>query len=336
MKKAIISLSLVLALGLTACGGAGTTPSSTDSSSSGDLNSTVVASSSSTSEKPTVLKIGVVGENNEQWDYIKTELAKENVDLQLVKFADYSLPNQALADGEIDLNAFQHYAFLEKDIESRGLDLTVIGETLIAPLGIYSSSITDLEQLSDGDKVAIPSDATNGGRALILLQSAGLIEVDPSVGYLPEKKDITSNPKNLEIIEVEAAQTPGLLPDVAIAVINGGHATDNGLSPLTDSLYLEQVVAGSDNPYINIIVARTADVDNPLYKHVVELYQTDEVATIITDAYQGAFLPAWTTTTTESDSTASQASTDSQSEVSTADDTAASEVSGEVSSEVAA
>lgn len=240
-----------------------------------------------------VIKIGVVGENNEQWQPVINNLAKEGITVELVKFSEYSLPNQALADGEIDLNAFQHYAYLNKEIEDKNLDLTVIGETIIAPLGIYSDKIKDISELKDGDKVAIPSDATNGGRSLKLFESAGIIKVNPDAGYMPTLSDITENPLNLEFYEVEAAQTPSLLPDVAAAIINGGHAIDAGLFPLEDSIYLETVKEGEENPYINIIVARTKDKDNELYKKVVDAYHTDEVAKVVEETYKGSYLPAW-------------------------------------------
>eukprot|EP00899_Mesostigma_viride_P004372 jgi/Mesvir1/13936/Mv02942-RA.1 len=193
----------------------------------------------------------------------------------------YSQPNQALADGEIDLNAFQHYAYLNQDISDRGFDLSVIGETIIAPLGIYSKKISSVNEIPAGGKIAIPSDATNGGRALKLLEAAGLIKVDEAAGYTPNLDDITENPKKIEIIEVEAAQTPRLLEDVDASVINGGHAVDAGFIPKNDAIYLEEVKEGSDNPYINVIVARTEDKDNEIYKKIVEAYRTDEVANII-------------------------------------------------------
>lgn len=243
--------------------------------------------------EPVTVKLGVVGENNEQWEPVIEALAKENITLELVKFADYSLPNQALADGEIDLNAFQHYAYLNNEIADKGLDLTVIGETIIAPLGLYSDKIKDVSELKEGDKIAIPSDATNGGRALKVLEAAGVITVDPEAGYTPVLSDITDNPLNLEFIEVEAANTPSLLPDVAAAIINGGHAVDNGLFPEEDAIYLETVQEGSDNPYINIIVARTADKDNEIYKRIVEEYRTGAVAKVIEEVYKGAYIPTW-------------------------------------------
>ncbi|MCL1964606.1 MAG: MetQ/NlpA family ABC transporter substrate-binding protein [Firmicutes bacterium] len=243
--------------------------------------------------EPVTVKIGVVGENNEQWDVISKALKAEGIEIELVRFSDYSLPNQALADGEIGLNAFQHYAFLENQKQSLGLDLIAIGETLIAPLGLYSKKISGIEELKEGDKIALPNDATNEGRALKILESAGLIAVDPDAGYLPELSDITQNDLNLEFVEVEAAQTAGLLPDVAAAFINGGHAVDNGYYPATDAILLETVKEGSDNPYINIIAARTDDKDNEVYKKIVEAYHTDAVAEIFATTYKGAYLPAW-------------------------------------------
>ncbi len=244
-------------------------------------------------ETPTVVKLGVVGETHEAWQPAIKSLAAQGIELQLVSFSDYTMPNQALADGEIDINSFQHYAFLRNDCEKNGYDLTVIGETLIAPLGVYSRKISDLSELKKGDKIAIPSDTTNGGRSLKVLESAGLIEVDPAAGYTPFVTDITSNPLELEFVEVEASLTAGLLPDVAAALINGGHAVDNGFIPAQDAIYLEPVADGADNPYINVIVARTADKDNETYKKVVAAYQTDETARIIEEQYKGSYITVW-------------------------------------------
>ena len=253
---------------------------------------TLSACAAKDSEKKTV-KLGVVGENNEQWQPVIDALADEDVTLEIVTFADYNMPNQALADGEIDLNAFQHYAFLNNQIKEKGYDLTAIGETIIAPLGIYSQKITDVSQFAEGDKIAIPNDATNGGRSLKLLESAGLITVDPDAGYTPTVKDITDNPLSLDIIEVDAANTASLLPDVTASIINGGNAVDNGLIPSDDAIYLESVDKDSDNPYINIIVARTEDKDDELLNHIVDLYHTDKVKQVIAEQYKGSYLPVW-------------------------------------------
>ncbi len=281
IKKFVsILLAITLAVSLVGC-------------SSNSAQAPAATSSEPAKEEAVTVKLGVVGENNEQWEPVIAALAKENIKLELVKFADYTLPNQALADGEIDLNAFQHYAFLNNEVKDKGLELTAIGETIIAPLGLYSKKIKSVSELKEGDKIAIPNDATNGGRSLKVLEAAGLIKVKPEAGYLPTVNDIIENPKKLEFIEVEAAQTSSLLPDVAAAIINGGHAVDAGLFPQTDAIYLETVAPGSDNPYINIIVARTADKDKDVYKKVVDAFRTDEVAEVIKTAYKGAYLPTW-------------------------------------------
>ena len=245
-------------------------------------------------DKPAqVVKVGVVGENNEQWKPIIDKFAKEGIAIQIVVFGDYTMPNQALADGDIDLNSFQHYAFLNNQIRDKGYKLTPIADTFIAPLGLYSRKVKSLSELRNGDRIAIPSDATNGGRSLKVLESAGLIKVDPAKGYVPEVADIVENRLNLQFVQVEAAQTAGLLPDVAAAIINGAHALDHGLNPVRDSIYLETQSQGSGNPYVNILVARTADKDNPLYKRVADAYQTDEVRKIIETVYKGAYMPAF-------------------------------------------
>lgn len=251
------------------------------------------AKTENTEGKNKVVKVGVVGENTDQWKPVIKNLEEEGITLEIVTFSDYSQPNQALADKEIDLNSFQHYAYLNQDIKDRNLDLSVIGETLIAPLGVYSSKIKSLDELKDGDSIAIPSDATNGGRALKVLESAGVIKVNEAAGYTPTLSDITQNPKNIKFVEVEAAQTPRLLADVAAALINGGHAVDAGFIPSEDAIYLEKVEAGKENPYINVIVARTEDKDNELYKKVVEAYRTDEVEAVIKEVYKGSYIPTW-------------------------------------------
>ena len=263
-----------MALGLTACGSsqkADTSAESTKADASSAADESTKAGESSKAEGDTTIKIGVVGENNEQWTPVIDAMAKEGITVELVKFADYSLPNRALNDGEIDLNAFQHKAYLANDIKDNGYKIEAIGDTIVAPLGVYSKKIADLSELKDGDTIAIPSDATNGGRALKVLESAGVIKVNPDAGYTPTL----------------------LLPDVAAAVINGGHAVDNGLNPENDSIFLEKVQEGTDNPYVNVIVARSEDKDNENYKKIVKAYQSDDVKKVIEDVYKGAYLPAW-------------------------------------------
>jgi D-methionine transport system substrate-binding protein len=252
-----------------------------------------VFSAGSNQQGNKVIKVGVVGESNDQWKPIIANLAKEGITIQLVVFGDYTIPNQSLADGDIDLNSFQHYAFLNNQIKNKGYKLTAIADTFLAPLGLYSKKIKSLSELKNGDKIAIPSDPTNGGRSLKVLETAGLIKVNPAKGYVPELADITENRLSIQFVQVEAAQTAGLLPDVAAAIINGQHALDHGFNPTRDSIYLETQTKGSNNPYVNILVARTADKDNPLYKKVADYYHTDEVKKIFETVFRGAYVPAW-------------------------------------------
>ena len=275
MKKILaLALTLALALPLAACGG--------DSG------------SASTSQEGgvTEVTVGVVGASNGQWDTVNELLADEGIHVTLVEFSDYKLPNEALNNGDVDLNAFQHKEYFFNEVETLGYELSVLGDTIIAPLSLYSNYITDISELKEGDKIAVPSDPTNEGRCFKILESAGVLEVDPAAGYTPEITDITANPLNLEFIEVEAANTASLLPDVTAAFINGAHAVDNGLN-VEDAVYTEQVQAGSDNPYINILACRTEDLENEVYQKVLAAYQSDETAKAIEEIFQGTYIPAW-------------------------------------------
>lgn len=282
MKKSFITvlgLTLALTLGLTAC-------------SSGTSEETT------TEDGKTIVKVGVVGEYNAQWDTVNELLADDGIEVELVKFTDYAAPNRALNDGEIDLNAFQHKAFLANDVQQNGYEIEAIGDTIIAPLSIYNNKdkISSVEEIKDGDIIAIPSDLTNGGRALKLLEKAGLIECDPAKGYVPTKADITKYNVQIEILEAESATLANLLPDCTAALINGGNAFTAGLNPANDAIFTEDVNPETNEAtpdLINVIAARSADVDNEVYNKVVDAYHTEEVRQTIEEAYQGAFICAW-------------------------------------------
>ncbi|AEF80694.1 MetQ/NlpA family ABC transporter substrate-binding protein [Leadbettera azotonutricia] len=240
-----------------------------------------------------VVKIGIVGDAADQWKPVIAKLAAEGIKIELVEFTEYVQPNRALQDGEIDLNSFQHYAYLNNEIKTKGYSLTAIGETLLAPLGLYSQKIKSVGEIKAGDKIALPNDVVNGGRSFRVLEKAGLIKIPESAGPTPSKLDITENPLNLEFVEVEAAQTPRVLPDVTAAFINGGHAVNAGLNPERDSIALEKQDGGGQNPYINVIAARTDRKDDPVFKRIVNEYRTDAVKEVLQTVYKGAFTPAW-------------------------------------------
>lgn len=239
-----------------------------------------------------IIKLGVNGSEDKLWKHIKEELEKEGITLEIVSFGDYTRPNIALAEGEIDINSFQHYAFFNKFIEERDLDLTAIGETIIAPLGLYSEKIKDPSEFKDGDKIAIPNDETNGGRSLVLLQTAGVLKLKEGSGNVPSLEDIEENKLNIEFIEVDAANTERTLGDVTAAIINSGMAVDAGLMPSEDAIFLEPVDENS-KPYINIIASRTEDKDNEVLNRVVDLYRTDEVEKIVEELYKGSQSITW-------------------------------------------
>lgn len=168
---------------------------------------------SADNEENTTVQLGVIGADTDVWDDVQERLADDGIDLEYVEFTEYSQPNRALESGDIDLNSFQHQDFLDNYNEERGTDLVSIGNTVNAPLGIYSEQITDLNELEDGAEIAIPDDVTNGGRALKLLQTADLITIDEEVQN-PTTSDIIENPQDLEITELEASQTARAMEDV--------------------------------------------------------------------------------------------------------------------------
>ncbi len=235
-------------------------------------------------------------EYNAQWDTINELLKDDGIQVELMKFTDYD-SDRALNDGEIDLNAFQHKAFLANDVAQKGYDIVDIGDTIIAPLSIYNNKkkISSIEEIKDGDVIAIPSDLTNGGRALKLLEGSRFYQMIGK-GYVPTKADISEYKVKIDIKEAESATLANILPDCAAAIINGGNAFTAGLNPVEDSIYTENVDPSTNEAVpqlINVIAARTADRDNEVYKKIVDAYHTPEVKKTIEDEYKGAFICAW-------------------------------------------
>lgn len=220
---------------------------------------------------------------------IQPLLAKEGVDLKIVEFTDYVKPNLALSDKELDANFFQHKPYLDKFVAERGLKLEEACKVHLEPMGVYSHKIQDLKDLKDGSKVAIPNDPTNGGRALLILQKAGLITLKDANNITSTVADIATNPKNLKFVELEAAQIPRSVDDVDIAVINTNFALEGGFNPLKNALFLE----AKDSPYANILVVRAGDQNRPEIQKLIKALQSPEVKKFIEDKYQGAILPSF-------------------------------------------
>lgn len=236
------------------------------------------------------IKVGTIAGPETVLMEVAREVAKERygLDINIVEFTDYTTPNTALNDGSIDANAMQTLAYFEATLAAKGYDLTSIGVTFIYPMGIYSSKITDLARLKDKATVAIPSDPSNEERALLLLERAGLITLNETSGNTTPS-DIRSNPKNLTMRVLEAAQLPRVLPDVDIAVINTNYAVPAGLSPARDAIFIE----GEDSPYVNIIAVRTADKDDEKMQQLVAAYQSQAVIDKAEELFNGQAIPAW-------------------------------------------
>jgi D-methionine transport system substrate-binding protein len=242
----------------------------------------------------TKVKVGVTGEIYQDiWGPAITELAAEGIDVELISFSDYTLPNAALDAGEVDLNTFQHYNYLNNEIKTKGYKITAIADTFLASMSVYSKKIENLGELKKGDKIAIPNDVINTGRALLVLQGAGIVKVDPGKGNTPETTDVTSNPLEIEFVPVDAAQVPSLLPDVAVGVINGGYAVDFGLNPSKDAIFYDDLSFYKDKGYVNIVAARTADKDSEVFKRIVEAFHSDAVKRVLADKFKGSLLPVW-------------------------------------------
>lgn len=236
------------------------------------------------------IKIGVSGTDNRIWDFVAKKAEKEGLDIEIVSFSDYVQPNLALAQKELDANAFQTISYFEAFIKEHNLDLTPIATTVIAPMGIYSEKYENVEDIPEGGKIAVPNEATNMGRAFLLLQEAGLITLADDFDGNGSLDKIVENPKNLEIVPVVAGQTPRVLPDVAASIINNGIAVDAGFNPTEDSIFHEDNTA---TPYINIIAVRTEDKNREDLQKLVELYQADDVKKFIEKEYKGSTIPTF-------------------------------------------
>ncbi len=250
---------------------------------------TVACSSDDETKK---VKVGISGTDTRQWDYVAEKAAKEGIEIEIVSFNDYVQPNTALAEGELDANAFQTIAYFNQFIDEHNLDLVPIATTVLAPMGLYSEKYEDVKDIPENSTIAIPNDVSNGGRALLLLEEAGLIKLrDGNDGNLTNlETDIVDNPLNLKLEQMVAAQTPRVLPDVAASIINNGIAIDAGFNPVKDSIYLESETAIN---YLNIIAVRAEDKDNPTLKRIAELFQEEDTATFIKKEYDGALIPTF-------------------------------------------
>ncbi|MCL7748207.1 MetQ/NlpA family ABC transporter substrate-binding protein [Halalkalibacter alkaliphilus] len=271
MKKVLISaLTALSMIGLAACGGGGDTGT-------GEL-------------AEDQLKVGVTAGPHEQIMEKVIELAaEEGLEIDMTVFTEYVMPNVALDEGELDLNSFQHKPYLDNFKEERNLDLIDVATTVNFPMGIYSIAVTDVAELQEGDKVGLPNDPTNGARALILFEQAGLLTLDPDAGVTATVNDITDNPYNLEFIELEASQIPRQLDELAAAAINTNFAIEHGYVPTEDSIFIEP----SDSPWVNVLAVRTENESDAVIQKFIEIYQSEEVKQFIEEEFAGSVVASW-------------------------------------------
>lgn len=239
------------------------------------------------------IKVGISAGNQEHiFDVVKKVAARDGLTIDVVVFNDYLQPNEALASGDLDANAFQHKPFLDSQIKTRGYRIVPVGLTITAPLGIYSKKFHSIDQLPEGARIGIQNDPSNGNRALLLLQKAGLIKLKAGVGQNGVNAtplDVVENPRKLRLVELDAAQLPRALPDLAAASINNDYAYQAGLSLQKDTIAIED----ARGPYANLIATRPQDKEKPWVARLVKAYQSEEVRNFINTQFKGSIIPAF-------------------------------------------
>ncbi len=284
----VAALGVVLAFGLTACGGNSASSSASSSGSSASASSASESTSSAATADDKVIKVGATPTPHAEIlnDAVAPLLEEAGYTLEVVEFTDYVLPNTATEDGELDANYFQHIPYLDDFNAEQGTHLVNVAGVHIEPMRIYAGKTASLDDLADGAQVAVPNDTTNEARALLLLQTAGLIELNDPTDLAATPKDIKSNPKNLQFVEVEAATVPTVLQDVDIAVINTNYALGANLG--SDLILLTEA---GDSPYVNVIVVKEGNENTDKTKALVDAVSSQEVKDYITKTYNGEVIP---------------------------------------------
>lgn len=281
-----ILLTALLSLGLVACSG-GTTEEATEAVENNQVETTEAAGG----EKDLVkIKVGATPvPHAELLELVKEDLASEGIELEIVEFNDYLTPNLALNDGSIDANFFQHEPYFVDNIETNNLDLISLGKVHLEPLALYSDKYKSLDELPEGAEIFIPNDPTNGARALLLLDSNGLIKLKDPSDINATERDIAENPKNLKFTALEAAAIPSSYKDADGAIINSNFALKADLSPTEDGIIIED----KNSPYANLIAIRKEDENREELQTLLKVLQSDKVKKYIEETYKGEILPAF-------------------------------------------
>ena len=239
------------------------------------------------------IRVGVMTGPEFEVAQVAKQVAKEkyNLEVELITFNDYIIPNEALNNGDLDVNAYQTVPFLEEQEKQRGYKLEPVGNTFLYPIVGYSKKIKSINELKEGNTIAIPNDPANGGRSLLLLQKIGLIKLKDGISLFPKLTDIVSNPKKLEILELEAPQLPRVLDDekVAISVINNNFAGQAGLDAKKQGIFTED----KESPYVNIIVSREDNKNDEKVKKFIQAYQSEQVAKKADEVFKGGAVKGW-------------------------------------------
>lgn len=293
MKRRLIvlALALCLLLGLTACGGNNTADNGTANNTTTGNNTTDNTADSGDTADGKVITVGATpAPHAEILEVAKEVLAEQGYTLDIVEFDDYIMPNDAVEEGELDANYFQHITYMNQFNEDNGYHLVSVGSIHYEPFGLYAGKTASIEELADGAQVAIPNDATNGGRALLLLEQEGLITLKEGAGITATVNDIVDNPKNLEIVELEARLLPDSLKDVDLAVINGNYAIDAGLK-ISDALAIESAEGEAATAYANVLTVKEGNENDEGVQALLAALESDEVKTFIEETYDGAVVP---------------------------------------------
>ena len=237
------------------------------------------------------IKVGIIaGEDEDVWKVVTAEAAKADLTIETVVFNDYTQPNEALEQGDVDANAFQHKPYLDNQVETRGYHIVPVGYTAVWPIGLYSRKAKSVAELPEGAVIGVPNDPSNEGRALRLLQSQGVIKLKDGTGILATIADITENPKKVEIKELDAGVVGRAIDDLDAAVVNTDWALKSGLKPETDRIAQEPV---EDNPYRNFIAVKAGSENEPWVKKLVAAYQNPVVKAEFDRVYKGTGIAAY-------------------------------------------